>query len=260
MSAVSACRNWALRRCLIGKRILPALIAAMLPAIITAIGASAGAWSGESDAFADFGRFIAPLCLYFVLPMLCMFTVLPTVGELYETGAIGYVWTRPAARWKPLIGIHQGATIALLLLAFAGIAVNSTIMFLADRTAEVGAIDWCLRALGLWSVMAIGGAAYCAMCLFLAVWSKRSALWSIGLLIGWGAIVGALPGNLRNTSPHRYLFGLLRDWCGLENTWSGIFIPDSSPPSTAISLLVLLATTCLFLAGAYAASIRRDVL
>lgn len=260
MTAMIASRNWSLRRALIGRRTLPALFISLLPALIVAIGAWAGAWDGERDAFTDFGFSIAPLCLYFVLPMLCMFTVLPTVGELYESGSISYLWTRPSPRWKILLGIHQGSLLAFLALTAIGISANALIMATADSNSPASTGDWISRAFGLWAVMGVGAATYGAVCLLFAVWSKRSALWSIGLLIGWGAIVGALPGSLRNTSPHRYLFGLLRDWCGIKNVQEGFFVPDASPPSTFLSLTALLVVMLFALWLSTLAAKNRDVL
>ena len=270
MSAISAGRKWAFNSCLRSKRLIPIMLVALLPAIISAIGAWAGAWDSDSGgAFRDLGRFIAPLCLYFVLPMMCMFTMLPNIGELYEGGAIGYFWTRPCPRWQPIIGVHQGSVLALILLCGIAIGVNMFIMMftesisfnaeLSNEASTVPFSDWLARSAGLWAVMSFGGIAYGAICIFLAGWSKRAALWSIGMLIGWGAIVGALPGSLRNTSPHRYLFGLLREWCEIENTWSGMFIPDSDPPSTLLSLATLMGITVVFLGFSYIAAQNRDV-
>ncbi len=258
MTAIRSIRSWSFQRAVLGRRTLPALAVALLPAFIVAIGAWNGAWDGKRDAFDDFGFSIAPLCLYFVLPMLCMFSVLPTVGELYESSAISYFWTRPTPRWKVLLGIHQGSLLAFLSLTALGITAVVLIMAFANSNSNPPG-DWMQRAFGLWLVMGVGGATYGATCLFFAVWSKRSALWSIGVLIGWGAIVGALPGSLRNTSPHRYLFGLLRDWCGIENVKSGFFDPDPSPPSAWLSLLVLGGLVTIALFGSFAAANRRDV-
>lgn len=253
-SAIRALRNYAIRRRLVGWRILPSLAVAAIPCLVAAVAVTVGG----DDAFDLYGEYIVPLTIYFVVPFVAMFSVLPLLGELYENGAIGYLYTRPAPRWAPLLGIYLGAIISMIpVLIFAALAPG-IILFLAESDASLG--DWFSRILGLAGVLALGGASYGAVCMFFGVWSRRAIIWSVVMLIGWGVVFGGLPGAMRNTSPHRYLLGLAKEWCDVGNTWTGMFVPDPSPPSVLTSLVVLVSASCAFFAFAARAAKRRDVM
>ena len=99
-----------------------------------------------------------------------------------------------------------------------------------------------------------------SICMFFGVWSRRAIIWSVVVLIGWGVVFGGLPGAMRNTSPHRYLLGLAKDWCDVGNTWTGMFVPDPSPPGVMTSILVLTGASIGFFLLAARAATRRDVL
>ncbi|MCH2102115.1 MAG: hypothetical protein MK209_09360 [Planctomycetes bacterium] len=255
IAAIRALRSYAIRRRLIGLHILPSLAVALVPCLVAAVAVSVG---DIPSPFELYGNFIVPMTIYFVVPFVAMFSVLPLLGELYDNGAIGYLYTRPAPRWAPLLGIYLGACLAMLpVLAIAAFGPG-LILLPADDSPDFSA--WINRILGLTSVLTLGGISYGAACLFFGVWSRRAIIWSVIALIGWGVIFGGLPGNMRNTSPHRYLIGLAKDWCDVENTWTGMFVPDPDPPSVMTSLLVLAgATSVFFVLSAHAAK-RRDVL
>ena len=102
-SSIRALRDYAIRRRLIGLRILPSLAVAALPCLVAVVAAI----GGRVDPFELYGEFIVPLTIYFVVPFVAMFSVLPLLGELYENGAIGYLYIRPAPRWAPLLGIYS---------------------------------------------------------------------------------------------------------------------------------------------------------
>lgn len=254
VSAVRALRDYAIRRRLVGLRILPSLAVAALPCLVAVVAAMVG----KEDPFALYGEFIVPLTIYFVVPFVAMFSVLPLLGELYENGAIGYLYIRPAPRWAPLLGIYLGAIIAMIpVLIFAAVAPG-LILLLSGTEDSIG--DWASRMAGLTGVLILGGSAYGAVCMFFGVWSRRAIIWSVFMLIGWGVIFGGLPGSMRNTSPHRYLLGLAKEWCGVRNTWTGMFVPDPSPPGVVNSILVLIGGSAVFFLLAARAAKRRDVL
>ena len=253
LAAVRALHSYAVRRRLVGLRILPSLAVALVPCLVAAVAASVG-----TEPFELYGNFIVPMTIYFVVPFVAMFSMLPLLGELYDNGAIGYLYTRPAPRWAPLLGIYLGACLAMLpVLAIAAFGPG-LILLPVDSSPDFGA--WFGRILGLTGVLALGGISYGAVCLFFGVWSRRAIIWSVVALIGWGVVFGGLPGSMRNTSPHRYLLGLAKDWCGVENTWTGMFVPDPDPPSVFTSLLVLAGAVVVFFALAARAAKRRDVL
>jgi ABC-type transport system involved in multi-copper enzyme maturation permease subunit len=253
-SAVRALRNYAIRRRLIGLRVLPSLAVAALPCLVAVVAAMVG----KEEAFQLYGEFIVPLTIYFVVPFVAMFSVLPLLGELYENGAIGYLYIRPAPRWAPLLGIYLGAIIAMIpVLIFAAVAPG-LILLLSGSEASLG--DWLGRMAGLTGVLILGGTAYGAVCMFFGVWSRRAIIWSVIMLIGWGVVFGGLPGSMRNTSPHRYLLGLAKEWCGVSNSWTGMFVPDPSPPGVLTSILVLTGGSAVFFLLAARAAKRRDVL
>ncbi|MCH2111286.1 MAG: hypothetical protein MK213_00380 [Planctomycetes bacterium] len=250
--------KWTLRSRLQGFKAVSVIC--LLPSLI----ALAAAHAGVEDPLAAFGEFIAPICLYLVLPLACMVNQLPTMTELYETGNLNYFWTRPSSRTSILVSMYNGATLAFLPFAILAAVLPAVILYFWGLKEGIPAPehriqDWLPVVGGLTGVLVMGCASYGSICMFFAVWSKRAILWSVASLIGWGTIVGTLPGDLRATSPHRYLFALLRDWTGLNNSWSGFTVPDPSPPTMLMSLVVLLAIVPAFLFFATQAAKRRDV-
>ncbi|MAW59749.1 MAG: hypothetical protein CMJ94_02815 [Planctomycetes bacterium] len=252
-SAIRALRNYAVRRRLIGLRMLPSLAVAAVPCLVAAVAATVGA-----EPFELYGEYIVPMAIYFVVPFVAMFSVLPLLGELYDNGAIGYLYTRPAPRWAPLLGIYLGSCLAMIPVLILAALVPGLILMPVDPALDLGA--WLGRIGGLAAVLSLGGIAYGAVCTFFGVWSRRAIIWSVVVLIGWGVVFGGLPGAMRTTSPHRYLLGLAKDWCGVENTFTGMFVPDPDPPSVLTSLLVLVIASVVFFLLAARAAKRRDVL
>lgn len=256
MSAVAALRSYTLRRRLGGAGAVPALAVALVPAAIAAIAA----WHGVEHPLRDYGRFVAPLCLSLVLPFVAMFTTLPILGELHEKGAIGYLYTRPCARWRPLLGIYQGAVLASLPALLVAAGLPAVILALAGD-GESGAAAWLGKAGGVAGALAAGAVVDVAICLLLGVWSRKAVLWALLVLILWGSVVGNLPGSLRDASPHRYLAALLRVWGGIGPQVDVLVLPsDPSPPPTPLALAALAGTTALCLLLSWRAALRRDIL
>ncbi len=256
MSAVLPLAGFMLRQRLRGLRSLPTLAVASIPAVIPALAIASGA---EGEPLQIYGRFLAPMCLYFVLPFVAMFTMLPTLGAMHEKGAVAYLYTRPCPRWGSMVGLWLGGLVAMLPALLLG-ALAPALVLGSSLPGEGGFLDWCAPVTGLAAVLAVGAAAYGAICLFLGVWSRRALLWALFVLMGWGSIAGAVPGTLRATSPHRYLFALMRSWCGFENGWEGLVPPDPSPPADLLSLAVLAGICALALLLAWRAALRRDIL
>lgn len=261
LGSVGSLGHFAFRRRMMGWKIVFNLVVALIPSLVAfiAIRAIRGGDGDLTTPYVLYGRFLAPISLYFVLPFLCMMTMLPVVSELYEKGSVGYLLTRPAPRWTVVLGLYLGGLMAMLpiMLLTAGIPG----MILMPYSQGIEARFWLQRIFGLAGILWLGAASYGALCLFFAVWSRKALLWSLGMLIGWGAVAGSITGPLRTVSLHRYLLGLMRNWLDVENTWSqGFFVPDSDPPTSTLSLIVLSVATVMFIAMAVAAIRKRDVL
>lgn len=254
--AVGAIFSWSLRRRVGGARFLGALAVALLPGLNIILNAALG--DHHQEPFLLFLRYVVPMCLYFVTPFVTMMTMLPLLGELYDKGSIGYLYTRSAPRWVPLLGLYSGGVTILLILFAAAAFVPAAIGALTSHSTPP--LTWMRAGLGLFGALALAAIAYGAVCLFLGVWTKRAILWAAGLLVFWGVAIGSVPGPLRATSLHHYLFGLVRKWCGVHDTWSGMFPPVSDPPGVVVSILVLLGTALAFFVLAARTAERRDVL
>ncbi len=252
--AVRAMSAFAFRRRLSGLGALPNLAVAAIPTLVAVVAVI----FSTDDPFGLYGDYIVPLCIYFVIPFMSMFTMLPILGELYEQGAMAYVVTRPVPRWAPLLGLFQGSFLAMLPTLVLSALLPGLILAFSGEGIATGL--WLKRVGGLVAVLTVGGFSYGAVCLFLGVWSRRSILWALGLLIGWGAVIGGLPGDLRTTSPHRYLMGLADSWCKVNSRWSGMFTPEPDPPGVLASLTVLGLGSLAFFALAWLACRRRDIL
>ncbi|RMH00774.1 MAG: hypothetical protein D6702_13085 [Planctomycetota bacterium] len=253
MNAVAALRSYVLRRRLGGVGSLPGLAVALVPAGI----AAAVAWHGEVDARALYLRLAGPLGLGFVLPFLSMFATLPVFGELWDRGAVGYVFTRPVPRWAPLLGIHQGAVLAGLPAALLAAAAPAAVLSAVGPPPATG---WLEPVAAVFAVLAAGLVVDCALCVLLGAWSRRAILWAMFVLVVWGSVVGNLPGSLRGASPHRYLAALFRHWTGIGADELRGLPPDPEPPTAPICLLVLAGITVAALFLAWRAARRRDIL
>ena len=256
MGAVAACGAFTRRRRLGGLGLAPSGAVALIPTGIAALIA----WRGAGTPLDDYQRYAAPLCLSFVLPFVAMFTTLPILGELYDKGAMGYVYTRPAPRWAPLLGLFQGALLAMLPVMVLSALGPALVMMLLDRGAT-GIAEWLPAVGGVAAALTVGTVVDTAICVLLGVWSRRSILWALLVLVVWGSVVGNLPGSLRDTSPHRYLTALLRQWGNIDPQVDLIVLPvDPEPPSAGVALAALGATTVLCLFLSWRASRRRDIL
>lgn len=254
--AIFALMGYSLRRRVGGLRFLGALAIALLPTLNLVLDV---AFNGPDPRQFDlYLKYIVPLCLYFVTPFVTMMTMLPVLGELYDRGAIGYLYTRPTPRWVPLGGLYLGGVGATLLVFFTAAFVPAAFGALATGAATPA--RWFGVAAGLFGTLALAAFAYGAVCVFFGVWSRRAILWSLGTLVFWGVAIGSMPGSLRETSLHHYLFGLARAWCGAAGeVFTGIFPPVLDPPTPLRSVVILLAATAVFLYLSARVAERRDV-
>ncbi len=246
-----------LRRRVGGARFLGALAVALLPALNLILDVA----FGDDDArhFEIYLKYLVPTALYFVTPFVTMMTMLPVLGELYDKGSIGYLYTRPSPRWVVLLGLYLGGVAAMLLLFFATAFIPAAIG--AAASSAVPASLWLKTASGLFGTLTFAAFAYGAVCLFLGVWSRRAILWASAILIFWGVAIGSFPGSLRATSLHHYLFGLARSWCGVSgDTFTGMFPPVTNPPTPLNCMAVLLAASIGFFLLAARVAERRDVI
>ena len=256
MSGIGALRAYALRRSLRGFRLLAPLGIALLPTVV-AVFAVLFPNHGQ-HGFDIYLKIIVPLALYFVLSFVAMFGMLPVLAELYAKGRVGYVYTRPSARWVPLFGLLQGAWLGSLVPLAVGAAAPAVVLALGlpDPFYQ----PWLGTVLPLCGLLAIGSLAYGSVFLFLGVWSKQAVIWALGVSVVWGSVVGSLPGSMRMWSLHHYLLGLARNWCGVKEVQVGIFPPTADPPSTWLSLTVLFGVSAAFLFLSWRIARRRDVM
>lgn len=258
MSGLGALRAYALRRSLRGFRLLAPLGIALMPTLVAVVFVEFRPEHTTMTGFDLYQKVIVPLNLYFVLSFVAMFGMLPVLAELYAKGRIGYLYTRPAARWVPLLGLMQGAWLGSLPALLVGALLPVPVLAL-------GAPDpfrqpWAQTALASCAILALGGMAYGAVFLFLGVWSKRAVIWALFLSVVWGSLVGSLPGSMREWSLHHYLFGLARAWCDVTEVRSGAFPMAADPPGTVTSLAVLFGVTAVFLFLSWQVARKRDVM
>lgn len=255
MSAISATTLFSLRRRTAGLRLLAPIAVALLPTLVLVL---ALAFSSTVQALELYRFFLVPLTLYFVLPFVTMFMMLPILSELYDGGAVGYLYTRPVPRWHPLVGLFLGGLIAMLPVFLIGVAVPAILCALADRHTEFQV--WLELVLGTFAVLAVASAAYGAICMFLGVRSKRAIIHAFIVLVILGSVLGTLPGEGQQYSLHYYLIGLAHAWCGITDSATDLFPPVAEVPSVLKSLLVLGATTLGAMVLTARAAVRRDVL
>jgi ABC-type transport system involved in multi-copper enzyme maturation permease subunit len=255
MSAISATTMFSLRRRTMGLRLLAPTAVALLPTLVLVL---AIAFSASVQPLELYRQYLVPLTLYFVLPFVTMFMMLPVLSELYDRGAIGYIYTRPVPRWQPLFGLFLGAFLGMLPVYLIGGTVPAVICYLADPGVGIG--TWLQLVMGITSVLWIASLAYGAICVFLGVWSKRAIIHAFIILVVLGSVLGSLPGDGQMFSLHYYLIGLAHAWCGITDSATDLFPPVTEMPSVLTSLLVIFGTTVAMMYATSAAAKRRDVL
>ena len=151
-----------------------------------------------------------------------------------------------------LLGSILSATPLLLLAALAPSLVLG--IFTPDSFGEIMSLGLMHSLLLILSVIP-----YCALCVLLAIWSKKPLLWAAFLLFFWGTVVGSLPGDAKIWSLHHYVMGLAKSMCGIEKVATGLLPPSATPPSDGLSVLVLIVITVVMLYLAQLAAKKRDV-
>lgn len=255
MSAIYATTIFSLRRRTLGLRLLAPIAVALLPTLVLVL---ALAFSSSVQALELYRQYLVPLSLYFVLPFVTMFMMLPVLSELYDRGAIGYIYTRPVPRWQPLMGMFLGGCIGMLPVFLIGAVVPAVICALAEPNVPLS--EWFNLVIGVTSVLWIASLAYGAICVFLGVWSKRAIIHAFVILVILGSVLGSLPGDGQHYSLHYYLIGLAHEWCGITDSATDLFPPVTEMPSVLKSLLVIFGTTVAMMFATSAAAKSRDVL
>lgn len=254
MNAINAVARFSFWRRASGLKLLGPGVIALLPCLMMAI-----VLIEESiDPFDLYRSYMVPATLYFVLPLVCMFVMLPVLSELYEKGSIGYLYTRPAPRWKVLVGMYLGAYAATLPVFLVGVLGPVLLGVLAGADASIG--EWLSLAMGIFAILAIAGLAYGALCVFIGVKTKRPIIWAFVVLLGLGSTMGSLPGAGQQFSLHYYLISLAYNWCGVTGSKTDLFSPLETIASVPESLFILFATSIAVMAFTAHAARQRDVL
>lgn len=254
MIAITAVARFSFWRRASGMKLLGPSIVALLPCLMMAV-----VLLEESiDPFELYRSYMVPATLYFVLPLVCMFIMLPVLSELYEKGSVGYLYTRPAPRWKILMGMYLGAYAASLPVFLIGVLGPVLLGILTG--SESSMTEWLSLGMGIFAILAIAGLAYGSICIFIGVKTKRPIIWAFLVLLGLGSTMGSLPGAGQEFSLHYYLISLAYKWCGVTGSKSDLFSPLETIASVPVSLSILVATSAVMMALTALAARQRDVL
>ena len=254
MNAITAVARFSFWRRAAGMKLLGPGVIALLPCLMMAIVLI----EEPIDPFELYRSYMVPATLYFVLPLVCMFIMLPVLSELYEKGSVGYLYTRPAPRWKMLMGMYLGAYAATLPVFLVGVLGPVLLGVLAGSDASMS--EWLSLAMGIFAILAISGLAYGSICVFIGVRTKRPIIWAFVVLLGLGSTMGSLPGAGQVFSLHYYLISLAYKWCGVTGSKTDLFSPLETIASVPESLFILLATSVAMMAFTALAARQRDVL
>jgi ABC-type transport system involved in multi-copper enzyme maturation permease subunit len=254
MNAILAIARFSFVRRASGMRLIGPSIIALLPTAMMAIVLI----DAPMDAFDLYRSYMVPATLYFVLPLVCMFIMLPILSDLYEKGAIGYLFTRPVPRWKVLVGLFLGGVAATLPVFLIAVLAPALLGLVSTDATPI--MDWLSLGFGITCLLWLAALAYGSICLFLGVKTKRPILWAFVWLVGFGSTMGSLPGEGQAYSLHYYLISLAYRWCGITAAESNLFSPLESVASVGKSVLILLAVTAGMLWLTSWAARRRDIL
>ncbi|MFK5956971.1 MAG: hypothetical protein QM477_11070 [Planctomycetota bacterium] len=255
MRAVLSVARFSFMRRASGLKLLGPGVVALLPCLMMSVVLFEG---DPIEALDLYRNYMVPATLYFVLPLVCMFVMLPVLSELYDKGAIGYLYTRPAPRWKILLGMFLGAYAATIPVFFIGV-LAPVMMGLAFAETS-GIHDWIPLGTGIFAILAVASLAYGSICIFIGVSTKRPILWAFFVLVGLGSVMGSVPGSGQQFSLHYYLISLAYRWCGITGSESNLFSPLETIASVPMSLLILVATSAVVMVFTSIAAQRRDVL
>lgn len=255
MNAILSVARFSFSRRAAGLRLLGPGVIALLPTVMMALILL----DPDAPATYDLYRnYMVPVTLYFVLPLVCMFVMLPILSELYEKGSIGYLFTRPVPRWKPLVGLFLGGYGATLPVFLVGVLAPALIGMSFD--SSVGIQEWFTLVINVVLLLWLAGLAYGSICLFLGVYTKRPIIWAFVILFGFGSALGSIPGEGQMWSLHYYLISLAYRWCGITGSKTDLFSPLETVASTGMSITVLVGATALLLFLTSWAARRRDIL
>lgn len=255
MNAIKSLTAFTWRSRMLNASVFAFTAVALIPALITFVSLIYGHSGGEEiDLLREV---VVPINVYFTLPFITIFLTLPTVSSLYEKGAIGYIFTRPISRLTCVSGLFFGSVVSALPLLFVAALAPSIVCMLisgANFSAllNIGVMHCLLLLLALLP--------YSALCLMLAIWSKKPLLWASFFLFFWGSIIGSLPGDAKIWSLHHYVMGLAKSMCGIERVAVGLIPPSATPPANWLSIVILLSVSISLVYLASYSSKQRDIL
>jgi ABC-2 type transport system permease protein len=170
-----------------------------------------------------------------LLPLLSMIAGTGVIGPEIDDGQIMYVLTKPIPR--PVITTSKLVVAIMLMIAFAVVPTLITGLILAGTTAEL-TMAYTVGVL-------VGGVAYCAVFVALAVVSRNAV--TIGLLYAlvWESLVGNIAPGARSLS--------IQQWA--------LSVTDALTSATSVTSEVGLGTAvvalvCVTAAGALLAALR----
>ena len=206
------------------------------------------------DAVSVFGMIIWVLFLRFIVPVLGVFYGTSLVADEVEDKTITYLFTRPLRRGAVLLGKY------LAYLACTTLVVLPSVMIVYFMLVPIGEVAWSFPALMTdLGLLALGIAAYGALFTMVGAWLKRPLVVGLVYVFGWEQFAMLMPGYLRKFTVAYYLQALVPHAMpadeGITSLLRSIL---TEPPSTPLSLFVLLAVTAVSLALAMRIIERRE--
>jgi hypothetical protein len=220
---------YTLRACLPAKR--------WFGVLLPCAGALLFGWLTQLDTGSDAGAFadVAEAGLFrLILPLTCLVIGDAVLGADVRSGAFALTWLSPVSFPLITVGRWLGGWLVALVTLVPALALAPILAGVPEAAGPMALAG------------AAGSAAYIALFLLLGVLVRRSALWSLAVVLLGEWLLGAALSGLAQLSP------LWQAQQVLAGTWDdGFLVERSGMPSggAAVLRLVLITVVCLLVAS-----------
>ena len=216
-------------RSLLGRRRAAVLL--LLPAVLLLLCVAARLL-GESDPDTTIGL-LGGFALATVVPLLGLIAGAGAIGPEIDDGSIVYLLSKPLSRLRIVT--------SKLAVAVAVVAVVAAVPTVLAGLVLSGWTDNLAIAYGLGA--AIGGVAYCAVFLLLAVLTRNAVVIGLIYALIWESLIGSLVPGAQVLSIQQWALAVTQKVVGAPAEQLGVSSAVSFGPSVILLLIVVIGAT-----------------
>lgn len=192
-----------------------------------------------SDLLAGFGIGI-------LMPLLGLIAGTGAIGPEIDEGSIIYVLSKPLNRFSIILTKLAVAISVVIVFGVLPVALSGVIL-----TGELGRVTLSYTVGAL-----VGGIAYCALFLLLAVMTRNAVVVGLIYALVWESLVGQFVPGAQTLSVQQWSLAAVVELLGDRATWVGL--DAAVGVVTGLVLLALVTVTCTGYAGVRLRSLRMN--